>query len=242
VTIDANQTGATMTTTEPDAPARTGWTGRLWVEIEDTFAAILDHPFIHGLTSGDLAADAFFYFISQDAHYVREYMKALALLAAKAPSVEATALLTRHAANVISAESTLHEALVTDLGGDPAALALVRAQPTTQAYTSYLLATIYGGDFAEGLAAVMPCYWIYAEVGRHLHRQGSPNPVYQRWIDNYGGDEYRDEVAAALELTDKVGSDLTGGQEARARRHFATTARYEWMFWDAAWRREPWPI
>jgi thiaminase (transcriptional activator TenA) len=25
-------------------------------------------------------------------------------------------------------------------------------------------------------------------------------------------------------------------------RHFAVTARYEWMFWDAGWRLEPWPL
>ena len=39
-----------------------------------------------------------------------------------------------------------------------------------------------------------------------------------------------------------AGRDLTAGQEARARDHFETGARYEWMFWDAAWRRESWPL
>ena len=28
------------------APARPGWTGRLWAEIAGTYAAILDHPFL----------------------------------------------------------------------------------------------------------------------------------------------------------------------------------------------------
>jgi thiaminase/transcriptional activator TenA len=23
---------------------------------------------------------------------------------------------------------------------------------------------------------------------------------------------------------------------------FATASRYEWMFWDAAWRQETWPV
>jgi len=26
------------------------------------------------------------------------------------------------------------------------------------------------------------------------------------------------------------------------RRHFVTTSRYEWMFWDMGWRREAWPV
>ena len=43
---------------------RAGWTGRLWADIEGTYAAILDHPFIRGLTSGDLAPEAFFYYLT----------------------------------------------------------------------------------------------------------------------------------------------------------------------------------
>jgi thiaminase/transcriptional activator TenA len=229
-------------TTDLATPERTGWTGTLWREIDDTFVSILAHPFIQGLTSGSLEPERFSYFIAQDAEYVREFAKAIALLGSKAPTAAMTAFLTQHAARAVLAESTLHENLVADLGGDPAALACIPASPTTLAYTSYVLATVYRGDFADGLAAIMACFWIYAEVGRHLSERGSPNLVYQRWIDAYAGDEYRDEVATALELTDRVGSQLGAPQEARARAHFATAARYEWMFWNAAWEREEWPI
>ena len=230
-----------MTTAETTL-ARPGWSGRLWAEIESTYAAILEHPFMAGLTSGTLEPEVFFYFISQDAHYVREFVKAVTLLGAKAPTAEAGAFLTRHAARGLASESDLHEALVADLGGDPSALALVQASPTTQGYTSFVLSRVHGGDFAEGLCSVLPCFWIYAEVGRHLQEHGSPNPVYQRWIDAYAGPDYGAEVAAALELADQVGSELVGSREARARANFATASRYEWMFWDAAWRREAWPI
>ena len=158
------------------APARPGWTGRLWAGIAGTYAAILEHPFIQGLTSGDLPPEAFFYYISQDDHYVHEFVRAVGLVGVKAPTAEAARVLTRHAANGLAAEATLHQELVTDLGGDPAALAQVEPGPTTQAYTSYVLASVFRGGFAEGLAAVLPCIWIYGEVGRHLHEKGSPNP------------------------------------------------------------------
>jgi thiaminase/transcriptional activator TenA len=223
-------------------PDRPGWTGQLWAGIAGTYAAILEHPFIQGLTSGDLPPEAFFYYISQDDHYVHEFVRAVGLVGVKAPTADAARVLTRHAANGLAAESSLHQTLVTDLGGDPAALAKVQPGPTTQAYTSYVLASVFRGGFAEGLAAVLPCLWIYGEVGRHLHALGSPNPVYQRWIDTYAGPEYAGEVAEVLELADQAGRDLPAGQEARARAHFTTGARYEWMFWDAAWRRESWPV
>jgi thiaminase/transcriptional activator TenA len=216
------------------AADRPGWTGQLWAAITGTYAAILEHPFIQGLTSGDLPPEAFFYYISQDDHYVHEFTRAVGLVGVKAPTADAARILIRHAASGLSAESTLHQTLVTDLGGDLAALAQVQPGPTTQAYTSYVLASVFRGGFAEGLAAVLPCLWIYGEVGQHLHQHGSPNPVYQRWIDTYAGPEYSGQVAEVLELADQAGRDLTA--------HFETGARYEWMFWDAAWRRESWPI
>src|SRR5258705_8372425 len=213
---------AANTASTAQAPVRTGWTGRLWGEITDTYAAILDHPFIRGLTSGALPPEAFFYYISQDDHYVHEFVRAVGLVGVKAPTAGAARVLTRHAANGLAAEATLHHELVTDLGLDPAALAGVQPGPTTQAYTSYVLASVFRGGFAEGLAAMLPCIWIYGEMGRHLHEQGSPNPVYQRWIDTYARPEYAGEVAHVLELADQAGRDPPPGQEERRPPHFPT--------------------
>jgi thiaminase (transcriptional activator TenA) len=114
--------------------------------------------------------------------------------------------------------------------------------PTTQAYTSYLIATTYGGSFADGLAAILPCYWIYARVGTALLERGSPDPRFRRWIDSYGGDDFAATVAQVIALTDRVGLNLDPAEEAVARAHFVTTARYEWMFFDAAYRLEDWPV
>ena len=41
-----------------------------------------------------------------------------------------------------------------------------------------------------GVAAILPCYWVYQHVGQRLKQQGSPNAHYQAWIDLYGGDEF----------------------------------------------------
>jgi len=229
-------------TAAPDAVARPGWTGQLWAETEPVYAAILDHPFIKGLTTGELGVDNFVHFLSQDTHYLQDYVRALLTLAAKAPDFEVAKMLTTHAAAAATAETGLHAELMTSLGRDPAELLAFDVRPTTRAYAAYLLATVFSGSFADGLAAIMPCFWIYAEVGQHLKAAGSPNPVYQRWIDSYGSDEYLREVELTLDLTDRVGVELGPSAEATARGHFRMAARYEWMFWDAAHRLEAWPV
>lgn len=224
------------------AAATQPWSTRLWGDIDNIFGEILAHPFLTGLTDGTLDSDVFAQYVAQDVHYLRDYARALAIVGAKAPTLSDTAMFARHAAEVFDVELSLHSALLPELGLDPAALDAAPVAPTTRAYTSYLLATAYSGSFADGLAAVLPCYWIYARVGTALIEQGSPDRRFQRWIDSYGGEEFAATVAEVLELTDRTGPTLSTGEEAAARGHFVTTSRYEWMFFDGAYRRETWPV
>ncbi|HYJ55433.1 MAG TPA: thiaminase II [Mycobacterium sp.] len=231
-----------------NAPPRIGpvdpdsWSTRLWTDIAPTFDAIITHPFVAGLTDGSLDADAFAQYVAQDVHYLRAYARALAVVAAKAPTLADTAMFARHAAEVFDVELALHGELLPALGLSAEAVDAAPVTPTTQAYNSYLLATVYGGSFADGLAAVLPCYWIYAEVGAELLQRGSTDSRYQRWIDSYGGEEFAATVTEVLSLADRTGPTLTPAEEAVARAHFVTTSRYEWMFFDAAYQREDWPL
>lgn len=212
----------------------------LWSDVEDVYAAILAHPFVAGLTDGTLPRAAFRHYIVQDAHYLRGYARALALCAAKATDPADTVMFTEHAAGAVAAEQDLHASLMADMGS-PAEEA-GEVAPTTRAYVSYLLATAYGGSFAEAVGAVLPCYRIYARVGEELLARSSPDPLYARWIAMYGGAEFQSVVDAVLEVTDRVGATLSDAELARMREHHRTTSRYEWMFWDAGYRQETWPV
>ncbi|HEY0813808.1 MAG TPA: thiaminase II [Pseudonocardia sp.] len=214
----------------------------LWADVESIYAAILDHPFITGLTDGSLPRAAFRHYIVQDAHYLRGYARALAACAAKAPDENATVMFAEHAAGAIAAERGLHAALMAELGGSAAQAAAEPVGPTTRAYISYLMATVLGGSYAEALGAVLPCYWIYARVGDELLARSSPDPLYARWIAMYGGEAFQAVVDDVLAETDRVGATLSATELSRVREHFTTTSRYEWMFWNAGWDREAWPV
>lgn len=218
------------------------FTAELWSNIDGTFGAILEHPFMSGLTDGSLDRAAFEFYVVQDAHYLREYARALSLAAARAPAEAEIAMFNAHAAEAIAVERSLHESFFADLGLTEEAVAATPMAPTNLAYSSYLLATAYGGSFPELLGAVLPCYWIYWEVGKTLLERGSPDPLYARWIETYGGEEYAEVVRSVIALTDELGPQLAPRERGSVARHFAVTARYEWMFWDMGWRRESWPL
>jgi thiaminase (transcriptional activator TenA) len=218
------------------------FTGELWDGITGIYGAIVAHPFLTGLADGSLPHEKFAFYVLQDALYLRQYAQALAAVASRAPCPEATALFARDAAEAISVERGMHGELLADLGIDPAMASSAEPAPTTLAYTSYLLATVHGGSYAEGVGAVLPCYWIYWEAGKELLRRGSPDPRYQRWIDMYGGEEFGSVVREVLAVTDRLGPGLAPGERAMVHRHFHTTSRYEWMFWDMGYRMESWPV
>ena len=218
------------------------FTAELWAGIEGTYRSILEHPFVCGLTDGSLERESFVFYVVQDAHYLREYARALSLAAARAPGEEEIAMFARHAAEAIEVERSLHEGFFRDLGPTEDDVGGTPVAPTCLAYTSYLLATAYGGSFPELLGAVLPCYWIYWEVGKALLERGSPDPLYRRWIETYGGEDFAEVVRAALSLTDRLAAELSAAERASTARHFTITARYEWMFWDMGYRRERWPL
>jgi thiaminase/transcriptional activator TenA len=217
-------------------------TTALWVSIDAVYRQILAHPFLTGLTDGTLDEAAFRFYAVQDAHYLDRFARALGLAAAKAPTTADVAMLTSHARDAIAVERSLHETFFAEFGLTSADIETTPLAPTTLAYTSYFLAVAATGTFAEALGALLPCYWIYWEVGKTLLERGSPNPLYQRWIATYGGDEFAATVRDVLALTNRIGAEIGPAERANVFRHFLASSRYEWMFWDASLKLESWPV
>jgi thiaminase/transcriptional activator TenA len=218
------------------------FTDALWQSIAPIYAAILRHPFLRGLTDGSLSHDAFRFYVIQDAHYLRDFARALSIAAARAPREDWIIMFNEHAAGALRVERSLHETFFREFGLAEKDVAAVPLAPTNLAYTTYLLAVAYGAPFHEGLAALLPCYWIYWEVGKELERTGSADPLFGRWIATYASEEFGSVVRAVLEATNATAAGLSEDQRAAMRRHFVTTSRYEWMFWDMGYRIEEWPV
>ena len=149
------------------ALADTSFTDRLWRDIAPVYQKILAHPYLKGLVDGTLPRSRFDFYLIQDAQYLRAFGQALNVLASKAPREEWAIVLSRHSIEALEVERQLHQSLLKE--AKPTGPATVA--PSNYAYTNHLLATVHRGTFAEGLAAVLPCYWIYAEVGKELQAE-----------------------------------------------------------------------
>ncbi|MCZ2157406.1 MAG: thiaminase II [Bryobacterales bacterium] len=216
------------------------FTKTLWREAEPVYLKTLEHPFLTGLSDGTLPKDRFQFYLVQDAQYLRVFGQALSLLAAKAPEEEWALTLNQHAMDTLKAERTLHESILRAHGVDTRQAVASGMAPTAVAYTNHILATASQRPFIEGLAAVLPCYWVYERVGKHLESKGSPDKEYNQWIRMYAGDGFGDSVLAVLGMMDKVAERESEDARRRAVEIFKRSARYEYLFWDMAWREETW--
>jgi thiaminase/transcriptional activator TenA len=227
--------------TETPTGARGGFTAQLWASIVPTYEAILAHPFLTGISDGTLPPERFVYFIEQDALYLRAYARALSYAAGHALHPQDTAELTAGAAQAIAVEVGMHAELLDGFDAGPQARA-TPLSPSGELYVQTILAHTAQGPFSEAMAAVLACFWIYAEVGKTLIERGSPDPRYQRWIDTYGDPAFAAQVDRVLAIIDRLGEGASPAERARMQELFAQGCRLEWMFWDAAWRLEGWPI
>lgn len=213
------------------------FTSQLWKDAAPLYQKTLAHPFLEGLASGKLPRESFHFYLRQDSLYLRSFAQALHTLASKAPKEEWAATLARHATEAIEAERQLHRSL---LASSPANRREEMA-PANRAYTNHLLASVSRLSFTEGLAAMLPCYWIYWEVGKELKRKGSSDPDYAKWIEQYSAPEYGAAVTAVLLMMNEAAASASAAERESARNLFLLSVRYEYMFWDMGWKQEKWP-
>ena len=208
-----------------------------WAQIEPVRAAIDGLPFLIALRDGDLAPERFTYYLAQDAHYLADYARVLAACAAEATDPDEVVFWSTSSGQAILVERTLHASHVADFGA-------IAPSPTCTAYTSYLLALAGAGSHPTLVAGVLPCFWIYADVGSRLKAAvaGISGHPYADWIATYGDPAFEAATEQVRCLTDRLAQDAGPGTRRAMHRAFHTAARYEWMFWDAAWRQEDWPI
>jgi len=208
-----------------------------WKAIAPIRRAIGELPLLAGMEDGTLPRDAFVYYMAQDAHYLADYGRLLASAASQTTDAAELLFWARSAYTVVTVERELHAAHVADFAAIP-------RSPTCTAYTSYLFSLAAGGCYPALAAGILPCFWIYEDVGCRLKERvgdltGHP---YADWISTYGDPEFAAATEQAKRILDRLAAEADRGTVERMHQAFATASRYEWMFWDAAWRQEAWPV
>lgn len=203
--------------------------------------AILDLPFNRELVQGTLRPDRFQHYLIQDSLYLTQYARALSALAAKAPVAAEIVQFNESATGAVLFEQAMQQTYLSRFGVGSDAVARTEASPTCLAYTSFMLAEAQTGSYETLLAAILPCFSIYAEVGLAIADKAVRDNPFQLWIDTYAAPEFQRAVAAAEATANRVAAEAGEARRRTMLALFRRSVEFEWLFWDAAYRLETWP-
>lgn len=223
-------------------PNAMGFSATAWHRNAARYAAIRDMPFNTALADGSLPMDVFRGYMLQDAHYLVAFGQALAAAAAKSDGPDDIVRFARGAETAIVVERDLHGTYFALFGIGEAEAARTPLTPACHHYRSFLLATAFREPLPVVAAGLLPCFWIYAEIGKHVHGLARPDNPYRAWIDTYAGEAFDAAVQDMIAAVDRLAEGAGASVRAAMDEAYDTATRLEFMFWDSAWRREAWPV
>jgi len=198
-------------------------------------------PFNTELAAGSLARDRFQGYITQDSLYLGRFSRALAIAAARAPDSDAMQSFAESALRAVAVEQALHGRYLREFGIDPARIGEAEASPDCLAYTSYLIATAYHEPWEVLVAALLPCFRIYWDVGCEIAQKATAENPYRAWINTYADERFGKAVQTAVSTGDRAAAAVTVATRAAMLTAFVRACQYEWLFWDGAYQRRHWP-
>src|SRR3954470_328567 len=218
----------------------TGFCNHAWQRTTELRAAIHALPFNRELAAGTLRPDRFQFYVRQDALYLEQYARILALTGARGPDGATLRLFAESALEAVAVERALHDAYFRQFGINPAAR--VDPSPDCLGYTGFLLATAYHEPWEVLLAALLPCFWLYWDVGSAIAREAAPGNPYRAWIDTYADEGFGNAVKAVVVATDSAADGASDTIRQRMMTAFIRCCQYEWLFWDGAYQQRSWPV
>lgn len=215
-----------------------GWYEKVSAQTATILQKIKEHPFIIELMAGTLSKEVFDFYINQDTLYLSEYKKVLAQVGIKCADEENTQFFLDAATGIINVEKALHQNFLEQ------EKAMNGPSPTCELYTSYLSHMVHTRSLEEGLAAVLPCFTIYKQVGDYIlaNQSNKGDNPYQNWINTYGGEEFANSVTRAVEITERHAEIAPMEVIGKMNEAFEKASKLEWMFWDSAYNTESWKI
>ena len=186
-----------------------------WNKNARIYEIIRTMPFNAALAAGTLSEARFKHYIVQDAHYLIGFGRALALAGARPRAPDRIVQFAKSAEGAIVVERALHGSFSSSTASARRHLRRRRSHRHVITMFPYLLATAYAEPYEVLLGALLPCFWIYAEVGRDIHDRAAAANPYQAWIDTYSGEEFHNAVSAMIAATDEAAETASSSSRER---------------------------
>lgn len=205
---------------------------KAWEKSFNIYNAIIEHPFNQELMSGTLDKDKFAYYIEQDSLYLQDFSRCHAIIASKVPLEHMRSFLKYAEYTFIAEQEVVHQFFNKIFNFKKTGL----LTPATLSYTSYLLRICSTESVEVSIAAVLPCFWVYKEVGLFIAKHADSANPYYRWIETYASEEFGKTVNEAIGIFDALADNASKETREKMLDVFYKSTCLEWHFWNDAYK------
>ena len=201
----------------------------------------MTHPFVTETADGSLDRERNYVYFDQDYLFLREWAILLNLATAKAPDFDAARELVRFLHLGLGGEEGLFQEAFLERGISRKAVEGLQYLPTTQNYNGCLRTLVYEDAFTEVGATLLAVEWPYLDWAQRAEEAGRKpgDRYYQTWIDIHTSPGMSGFVSWLRRLVDE--SAPTAAQQDKLQGIFRDVLRYEYQFFEMAYRVESWP-
>lgn len=210
--------------------------------VDEIWEGSFNHPFVTGIADGTLSFDCFKYYVMQGAYYLTHYASVAAIGATKVIDPVRKNRFAKLALQVSEMEINAITNNFEKYGITEEERKKFIPAPSAYAYTSHMYRAAYTGHAGDVMAALLPCGWLYMEIGQRL-KGATPNvEYYDEWIRTYAEEDSEavSDIQNQIDLLNKIAETVTEEERNRMKENFILSSRYEYLFWEMAYTVEDW--
>lgn len=195
-----------------------------------------NHPFNIGLHRGTLPRSTFRNFLEQDRLYLKDYSNALKRIAIRLNNKQHQKLFHQLSEDTFKTHITLYPKYLPK--SYPPSFFHCAQLPTTKIlavsnYTDYLLNVAKSAPIEIAVASLVPCFYLYSEVGLKLRSTVRPNNPYKNWLESYSDASNLLSTQLAMNTLQELAFESSSIEQKNMISAFVKSTEFELAIWDS---------
>lgn len=216
------------------------FTQELHALAKKSWQASKEHPFVQELVKGTLPLERYRFYLIQDAYYLQHFAAAHQKVIQLTNNQRIIESQTFCKEGLEASELEIRKDFFVELNITETEVAQTAIAPTAYHYTSHIYRQFSEGSINTALAALLPCYWLYYEIGVEFATKNSPIPIYQNFLETYDSTDFKEVLDELIHLVDEQADAACETEKEAMKQAFMISSYYELNFWQMSYTNESW--
>lgn len=217
------------------APTGLRFSADYWNRVRPIRERIHGMRFITSMVDATLSLEDFAFYLHQDDIYLIDYTSLLALASSRADRLDERVFFAQAASGGVDSEVMFHHNWYVKHGFDPSGTS---RSEVTAAYIGHEHRVADSGSYARLAAVVMPCFWMYAAMGKEMREQVRNKHIdvdthpFGEWIRMYSDPEFTESTLREVQICDRLAAEASIDEYEHMMHAALVSSEHEFRFFE----------